>query len=335
MNEEQQCGVDPYWLCASGLHCTSNVCRKATIPHLGACDALGSVCATGLTCAGGPPRRCIKFMNEGQRCGVDPYWLCAAGLSCISHVCRGDIPQWGVCDDPGSVCAARLTCGGGPPKKCIRLMTEGQQCGVDPYWLCVGGLHCISNVCRKTTIPHLGACDAPGSVCATGLICGGGPPKKCIKLMNEGERCGVDPYWICAGGLQCLSHVCRRYIPRLGVGDAPGSICATGLTCAGGPPKRCISFMAEGQRCGVDPYWLCQSGLHCLSNVCVRPVISEWGACDATRSICAHGLACGGGPPKRCIKPTPEGHTCGIQHYSVCTSGFQCILHVCRKPTSH
>lgn len=140
-------------------------------------------------------------MPEGGRCQIDPYWVCGSGLQCISQFCRKTSPEWHVCEAPGTICATGLTCAGGPPKRCIRTSHEGKPCGGDPYLVCTTGLKCTSNVCEKPVIPQGGVCDAPGSVCAAGLTCAGGPPKKCITLMNEGQRCGVDPYWLCATGL--------------------------------------------------------------------------------------------------------------------------------------
>lgn len=277
----------------SGAVLATSLSRPA-IPHLGFCEESGSVCAEGLTCAGGPPKRCISFMGEGQKCETDPWWICQEGLQCVSKVCRKPvIAQGGVCDAPGSLCGTGLTCAGGPPKKCINLMGEGQSCLIEPWWICQDGLECVSNVCRKPAIARGGVCEAAGSVCATGLTCAGGPPKKCVELMGDGQKCETDPWWICQDGLECVSKVCRKPVIAQGeVCEAPGSVCAAGLTCAGGPPKKCIKLMGEGQKCQTDPWWICQESLRCVSRRCVKRGVLEGRRCTRGRTPCQEGLVC-------------------------------------------
>ncbi|KAI0560899.1 hypothetical protein FGB62_98g067 [Gracilaria domingensis] len=50
----------------------------------GDCKPEGSVCEDGLFCLGDNGlKKCVKGMTEGQKCGLDPFWSCQPGLSCM------------------------------------------------------------------------------------------------------------------------------------------------------------------------------------------------------------------------------------------------------------
>lgn len=91
MLEGGQCrgGRDPYWVCAEGLQCINNICRRVRATTGGRCDGEGDVCEDGMVCAGPPEKpRCVKPMGPGGKCGVDPFWVCIVGLTCVDGICE-------------------------------------------------------------------------------------------------------------------------------------------------------------------------------------------------------------------------------------------------------
>lgn len=230
------------------------------------CTLSPSSCVDGTVCAGSEfNMRCVKPMEVGDRCGVDPFWVCADGLVCESNTCK--IPRGGRCTTAQSSCVDGTTCAGTETKKrCVKPMSVCGKCATDPFWVCRDGLVCESNVCK---VPRGNTCTQYRNCCASGSTCAGTRGKmRCVKPMPVCGRCGVDPYWVCAEGLICEANVCK--VPRGRNCTARGSCCESGTVCAGTETKkRCVKPMKAGGQCGVDPYWVCADGLICKSNVCV------------------------------------------------------------------
>eukprot|EP00178_Gracilaria_changii_P025568 TRINITY_DN78751_c0_g1_i1.p1 TRINITY_DN78751_c0_g1~~TRINITY_DN78751_c0_g1_i1.p1 ORF type:complete len:233 (-),score=10.58 TRINITY_DN78751_c0_g1_i1:340-1038(-) len=151
----KRCGVDPYWVCERGLVCQNFVCRLPLIPVGGDCSRRGSVCVPGSVCVGDAQvERCVKPRGPGMKCGSDPFTACVSGLECIEGMCMvPKIDLGGDCKPEGSVCKDGLFClGDNGLKKCVKGMTEGQKCGLDPFWSCQPGLSCIGRICTKNVV---------------------------------------------------------------------------------------------------------------------------------------------------------------------------------------
>ena len=79
-------------------------------------------------------------------------------------------------------------------------MDVGEQCEVDPFWVCKDGLTCENHVCK---IPESGVCTVNPDKCAYGLECAGEDnEKKCMKAAGLGESCEY-PYSFCSGAFKC------------------------------------------------------------------------------------------------------------------------------------
>ncbi|PXF39691.1 hypothetical protein BWQ96_10608 [Gracilariopsis chorda] len=271
-----RCGQDPFWICEAGLDCVDGTCTKPKIPKGGDCLPEGSVCVDGTICAGTDTKKqCVTPMSVGGRCGQDPFWICEAGLDCVDGTCtKPKIPKGGDCLPEGSVCVDGTICAGTDTKKqCVTPMSVGGRCGQDPFWICEAGLDCVDGTCTKPKIPKGGDCLPEGSVCVDGTICAGTDTKKqCVTPMSVGGRCGQDPFWICESGLVCEGGLCAK--PRIPLGGdckPEGSVCEDGLICAGDNGlKKCVKGMGEGDRCGLDPFWVCKPGLTCVHRICVK-----------------------------------------------------------------
>lgn len=363
MSAGKRCGVDPYWVCSRGLRCKNNICRRAIVPVIpifplpGSCDRVRR-CTSGRVCAGRrTARRCVTPMSVGQGCGVDPYWVCARGLTCRNNICaRGIIPIIPIPPRPGS-CGIGRRCRNGQvcaghhfARRCVTPMTLGKTCGVDPYWVCAKSLTCTRNICRRSIIPVIPIRPLPGSCglrrrCSRGTVCAGPlTARRCVRPMTLGRRCGIDPYWVCANGLTCRRNICTRAVfPSIPTRPLPGSCglrprCRRGTVCAGPLiARRCVRPMSAGKRCGVDPYWVCANGLACLNRICRPAIIPEIpigplpGSCGLLRR-CPIGEVCAGLPSaRRCVTPMTVGKRCGVDPYWVCAHGLRCRGGVCWK----
>lgn len=242
------------------------------------CSPEDTTCPKGRVCAGGRPdnMRCVKPMPEGGFCKGDPFWVCARGLACVGKVCVKAVKKGGSCVPPGSICEDGTVCAGGRPdnKRCVKPMPIGGVCKGDPFWVCEEGLECVNKVCVKE-VRKGESCVPPNTVCEDGTVCAGGRPdnKRCVKPMPVGGRCKGDPFWVCEEGLVCKNQVCRRKIAVKGESCvAPTTKCMKGTVCAGGKPdnKRCVKPLAEGDFCKGDPFWVCDKGLECVREMCVK-----------------------------------------------------------------
>lgn len=247
------------------------------------------------------------------------------------------VPQSGSCLHAGAVCQQGLSCvGKSSDKRCVALMTEGKQCGQDPFWICHSDLNCVSGTCQRAPVPQGGSCLDSKLTCSSGLACAGtDSDKRCVRPMTLNGDCGQDPFWICESTLKCIEGKCSKPVIPAGQSCiASGSICADGLVCTGSETdKRCVKPMPLDGECGQDPFWICQDGLNCMNGTCKKPVVPEGHSCLSSGSVCADGLVCtGSDTDKRCVKPMILGGSCGQDPFWVCQKGLECIDSKCRTP---
>lgn len=319
----ERCGSGTHPDCDLRLACERGVCKRG---QGGDCNADASFCASGTMCIGPDNKKeCRQPMDVGKRCGNDPYWVCAPNLLCEEGVCKRN--QGDDCDDHPSNCASGTACVGPPGYKQCRIpMDAGKRCGGDPYWVCGASLLCEDYVCKRG---HGGDCSDNASICASGTKCVGNDTKKqCKRPMKEGERCGVDPFWVCQDGLQCVGNKCTSRKNNNSCDDN-GSECASGMHCVGpNGKKKCRRLMQSGERCGVDPYWVCEKGLTCEDQKCKRESKTD---CSDDASVCTSGTKCvGPDGRKKCRKPKQEGGQCRVDPYWVCDKGLTCINQTCQ-----
>ena len=165
-----------------------------------------------------------------------------------------------------------------------------------------------------------GRCPGPGSPCPKGMKCVGPTGRmKCKHPMRANKRCGQDPYWVCADGLNCVKNVCTKKVPVNNDCSTEEGTCPKGKECVGpSGKKRCNKPMKKGGRCGVDPYWVCADGLTCVDEICRNndPVEEN---CSPDTSPCRDGKQCVGPTgAQKCKKPMTEDEKCGQNPYGVC-----------------
>lgn len=329
----KSCAVDPYWICEESLKCENHVC---VVPEMGNCSQNEDHCSSGLICAGsGNLKRCVRPVGEGHSCGSNSFQICETGLNCANDKCvRPQVSAGGNCSaskvqcKEGTVCVGKLE-----NMRCVVPMEEGKQCGQDPYWVCKGGLVCSNGLCIANDIPKGGDCLNSELKCEAGTVCAGtGIRMRCVVPMGENEICGKDPFWVCESNLSCIDNSCiKKTVRKGGSCLSRDSVCIDGTVCAGRPDKkRCVKPMSEGERCGKDPFWICQAGLECLENRCVHPRVSKGGDCFEEGSVCEEGTVCAGtASRKKCVTPMDEGQKCGRDPFWVCKAGFSCKNGVC------
>lgn len=281
--------------------CTDGVCRGAACPR--SCQprgAIGEACLTSTDCAStlycrptlmtSGSGQCAAYSAENALCG--PNNQCAAGLLCVSSVCRRtptvDQPcLQGRCDE-ASFCVA-----GADGGTCEARRDGGLSCTDDVQ--CAGSLVCdsTSRTCVPLEVLTVGASCTGQQKCpptTTCLLDTGtcGPPRRADEACQTATECQAH--------LTCLptdagSHCAPRRID--------GSPCTTSRdcqvlsTCASGI---CTSSPTLGQQCS--------SGLSCL-----------WGACQDLADAGA-----------RCIEVQGPGQPC--RSGSDCAS-THCVQGLC------
>lgn len=270
-----KCAKDPFWVCADGLSCgATNRCIPA-IPLAGSCNDAGDTCQDGASCVGSAGnRRCFVKRTLGQKCGKDPFWVCDVNLACVNKRCVPAIGTAGSCDGSGDVCEDGTTCrGSAGNRRCFPPRLIGDKCGKDPFWDCSEGV-CINEVCAPA-VDVGGSCDVGGTPCMPGLTClGNSSNRRCFKERTLGEKCGKDPFWVCEAAFACVNRRCVNptTVPVAGRCDTPGTACEAGLICLGNPNnRRCFKERTLGQKCGKDPFWVCEAAYTCstTTGICV------------------------------------------------------------------
>lgn len=288
------------------------------IPAGGDCTKRPNKCDKDLHCVGpSDRRRCKPLQKLGARCGQDPYWVCAKGLTC-QYRCR--ISLNGFCTDDPNWCARGLHCVGTKhTKRCKKPVKVGGSCNVDPFWKCGSGLTCQHKKCRFTQGEE---CTDDPNWCAKGLKCVGSKYyKQCEKPVKLGGQCLIEPFWVCDKGLVCgKDNICR--IKQGEECTKTPKQCAHGLHCVGTPyHKQCEKPVKAGGSCDFEPYWKCGKGLKCQSEVCR---ILKGADCTYNEEYCAYGLTCAGPKhSKKCVSLVKRGDKCTTE-YDVCARGLVC-----------
>lgn len=306
----------------------------------------GAICESGLLCAGSNQRKkCVRPMNIGQRCGGDPFWVCAPDAQCVDHRCRtggvppaAKVPEGGNCKKANTVCVTGTICAGKKKgRKCIRPIAIGDSCNKSAYSICDDGLECYKRRCIIARIQEDGDCSTDGSICQDSLVCAGPEgSKKCVLPSFLGGGCGSDPYNVCAEGFDCVDGECEvEKVPIGGNCRKAGSVCESGTVCAGkNSRKKCVMPGKVGDKCDRTPFQVCEDNLECRKYKCSTPVIPEGGDCFLHGSECIEGAQCiGTETEKRCISPTAKGGSCEILNkFSYCESSLQCRDGKCQEP---
>lgn len=333
MSEGNPCGSDPLQVCDKGLECIGNVCTQPIVPMSGDCLPKGSVCGKGLVCRGTRNKRvCVEPRAQGKRCFNNPFSACLPGLSCEQGVCK--TPVGGSCLPSGSICERAAECAGtSTDKTCVLPKSQGETCGLTSKDICKRSLSCTDNVCSVSKIPAGGVCLFNRATCDDGLICAGNAHRKiCVTPKERGDQCGRSSFEKCQSDLEC--HGGRCCVPQNGDCLPSRSICVPGLVCAGRTnKKRCVEPMPEGDACGQDPFWVCEKGLNCVNNICVKPGIQDGGSCAKNEDGCSEGLVCVGTKSRKfCVSPLNSGSACYLSPFVVCKDGFVCDGEMCGIP---
>lgn len=181
-------------------------------------------------------------------------------------------------------------------------------------------------------------CSSYEDECPSGLICVG--PKvtmRCAPTRPVGSECDSQQYLPCEPGVLCRDGLCTESIVSEGGNCLPfGSVCESGTVCAGrNGRKKCVLPMKEGEFCKGDPFWVCEEGLECSDNLCIRPVVPKGGDCSAEGAVCEEGTVCKdkvlsvAASEKRCIRPREEGERCKRDPFWMCAEGLSCAHNRC------
>lgn len=202
--------------------------------------------------------------------------VCARGLQCRAGVCKFPFARLGekCAVRNGLDCKSPLVCAGKPHnRRCVRPMPQGGKCANDPWWVCADGLVCEQGVCAKQRKNIGERCDVHAP-CAKALLCAGnGKRNKCVKGMPPGGKCGNDPWWVCEKGTKCEHGTCK--VPMHGRCER-AQPCVQGLVCAGTENvRKCVKPMAPGEKCGNDPWWVCDSDALCRNGICQRVYLTD------------------------------------------------------------
>lgn len=298
------------------------------------CNAPRDRCTPPLSCVGNVGNlRCFEKRALGDKCGKDPFWVCGDGLSCSpTNRCVTAIPIAGSCNTATDTCQDGTSCVGRTGnKKCFAKRLLGEKCGKDPFWVCDVNLACVANTC----IPAIGeaaSCNGAGDLCQDGTTCrGSAGNRRCFPPRLIGDNCGKDPFWDCTEGA-CINEICVPAIDTGGKCDTSATECMPGLTCLGNPRnRRCFRERILGEKCGQDPFWVCEAAFVCTAGRCVNPInpiiVPVSGRCGADGTVCANGLTClGNAGNRRCFRERTIGQKCGKDPFWVCAAAFTCSI---------
>lgn len=201
-----------------------------------ACDDEPYWCAPGLSCVGEDgSRKCFRKRTRGEKCGLDPFWMCEDSLTCQNNTCVFIGREGDRCNGTTSVCAGKLRCiGNEGEKKCFMKQYKGGLCPQDePFWVCREALTCVNGVCKEIDIMEGGECNTDNEICAEGLECIGEPWRRnCFKKQQLGEACPLeDPYWMCDETLSCVDELCVKVIGEGEDCSKEDYVCEDGLLC--------------------------------------------------------------------------------------------------------
>ena len=204
----KRCLVDPFWVCERNLVCERKVCK---IPKGQSCTDYPEECANGLSCVGNGREKTCQSGGPtpggvGEKCDANERTPCVGNLVCEDDKCK--IPEGGACTRFPRDCASGLKCAGKRrSKRCQKengKVPLGGRCSNSDQ--CVDGSKCQLRKCRLNPDE---ICTENPHHCSLQTVCVGRPDlKKCKHPMKLGERCGADPFWVCAKDLLCKRHKC-------------------------------------------------------------------------------------------------------------------------------
>ncbi len=256
------CSAGAKTVCDDKNPCTDDACDKVKgcgyVANLSPCDADGSDCTIGDTCAA---KVClpgaVKSCNDSNPCTVDQCDPKSGG--CNFKTLPKDASP---CDADGSACTDNDACSNG---SCI----AGKVLNCDDANVCTSEFCDPKIGCTATQLSV--ACDADGSLCTAGDKCTGG-------------KCVVGPLTTCNDNQLCTKDSCNpksgqcAYDVIAGNGtpcDSDGSVCTENDACAGG---KCVIGKA------ID----CNDQNPCTTDDCAVKT-------GCTHVKLADGLSCGTG----------------------------------------
>ena len=127
--------------------------------------------------------------------------------------------------------------------------------------MCGDGLKCVLNVCRRR-ISVNGVDGVNGAVGGTPGGRSGSAVRGHViaKLIKKKLGAALRRNRISAGNV---------VPPKAGACSQGGETCTGHLVCAGPrSARRCVKPKKIGDRCGQDPFWVCQRDLTCVGGYC-------------------------------------------------------------------
>ena len=308
-------GVD----CDDKNPCTTDSCDAklgcANVANTAPCDADGSLCTVGDTCA---DKVCLagakKPCDDGEVCTTDSCNPTTGG--CIFD---GAPQQGSACDADGSVCTVGDACASG-------------KCAPGQVKSCNDNNQCTDDSCDKAKgcvfAPNSQPCD-DGNACTQNDLC----------VASQCAGKSLNPQVDCDDGQVCTTDACD---PKVGcthsANQAPcddGNPCTQGDLCAA---KSCTSgsnvcgCQKDADCAAQEDGDLCNGTLFCdtakLPYTC-KVKASTVVVCDASKdTTCATNL-CAAQTGKCSLVSALDGKACDADG-SVCTSGDACAAGLCK-----
>jgi hypothetical protein len=326
--------------CTSGAECQSGVCADGVCCAT-ACNGLCQACSAAkkgsgadgvcgpITAGTDPDNECAQQAastcgQDGACNGAGACELWAAGTSCGSPVCQGNVVKAQACNGTGTcglaaggsdcapyacsagacktTCAANTDCAAGyvcSQGACVAPLANGSACvsGTE----CQSGV-CADGVCCATTCNGLcQACSAAKKGNGTDGTCGPitagtDPDNECGQQATS--TCGTDGFCNGAGacelwaaGTSCGSPVCQGTVVKTQTCNGSGTcgLAAGGSDCA---PYACSAGACKASCAGNGD---CAPGYTCTASACVVPA-GNGGPCtvgsDCASGFCADGVCC-------------------------------------------
>lgn len=291
-------------VCRADLKCNQGVCRIAEGRECKIIKGLkNNGCITGTACVND---QCKKQAPLNAACRTDSRGGdCAPGLVCddkangkLDTDGRCKVPAKGSCkNNRGNPCVTGTLCFNG---KCLAPSPPGGKCNVEDGPECAAKSMCQDGVCR---LRRDAACTtSTREFCGKGLVCvgdGKSGTKRCKPRVGLLQKCDTDRNVgrICQEDLECDGHDFKCRISHDENCNKTPHACATNTKCVGsGKNKVCKNAMQAGEKCTVDPLWVCDDGLLCQDHVCK---VKVGGACNIPMHECAKGMRCG--PSHVCV----------------------------------
>lgn len=268
---------------------------------------------------------------------------CSLGLLCELKQCV--VPADYPCKPNKTPCKSGTICiGTSDVKLCKMPMVIGQQCDLEPYWVCASDLSCRSNLCHRILeVGQKGPCSDSSShvVCADGLTClpdgTNNDNDKCVAVVQTpGLYCDEELSIICKDGLLCEGEDQKKcLIDEDENCNDFRNFCNSELICVGDDQsgRQCKKPIELGETCGTSPLEVCKSELVCdgTDDKCKIP---EHGICteDEHKQPCVAGTNCVGVEDlKRCKKPITLGNLCD-NPFKICDTKLVCDGDKCKIP---